>query len=424
MSKDYREKMSVVWVYRVAENPAGTASTSGGVSMPFDSGSFMNFKRTTVDDADEIAGREGAYQLYRTAHSAEGALKQVRARPDFILWTLAFFLGEAHAEQIGDSAYKHIITPLAAPEHPSFTLCQRRGESVMKERFIHNYVKSFTLSLADGWATMEAGLIGSGNRETNYAKEIVSAAENANELTLAENAVEGGNGAERLENVRLVRTKRVGDSKWTYVAVSEVSADEPAVLTITPVGSSSELIDYEVYYHPREAEHFTPPTALSESPLRLSSAKIILDGDYDGSSFGGGLEVGHLVSSFEIKGENDIALEHAPDGGGALHATQGVRRTRSIGIKLGRRFKDIVRQVHADDNELISLMFSLRGAEIPGAGGERFGVELIFPRVGISESALTTKDGLILEECELKALVHPLYGMCVATGFNCVPGYL
>lgn len=424
MSKDYREKMSVVWVYRTAENPQGTPATSGGVTMGFESGSFMNLKRTTVDDADEVAGREGAYQLYRATHSAEGVLKQARAKPDFILWTLAFFLGEASSQPIGGGAYKHSITPLVSPEHPSFTLCQRRGDSVMKERFIHNYVKSFTFSLADGWATMEANLIGSGNRDVNYIKEIVSAPENASQLTLAVNAVEGDSASERLENVRLVRTKKVGESKWSYVVVNAVSADEPAVLSITPMGSSGELIDYEVYYHPREADYFAPPPTLEESPLRLSSAKVILDGDYNGSSFDGGLEVGPLVTSFEIKGENDIVLEHAPDGSSALYATQAVRKMRSISIKLGRRFKDIVRQAHADSNEIISLMFSLKGAEIPGAGGKRFGVDIVFPRVGISEAGLAVKDGLISEECELKALVHPVYGMCQVTGYNLAEGYL
>jgi len=424
MSKDFRENRSLIWVWRCAENPKGAPSTSGGVTLPLDSGSGLTLKRATEDDADEVSGREGPFQLFRTACAAAGKLKQKRARPDFCLWSLAYFFGCSTAESAGTGAYKHAIRPLEGPDHPSFTLCQRRGESIMKERYAHNLVEGFTLSLGDAWVGMDTEVTGAGIRDVNYMRETARAAENATSLTLAANAVEGDSAAERLENVRLVRAKLTGDVKWTSVAVTAVSGDAPAILSITAPGAGTGQIDYEIYYHPSEADCFDPPNTLDESPLRLAEAKVVIDGYFDGSDVSGGVNLGAELISCEVSGANKIAVEHAPDGSGALFATQSYRESRSITIKTARRFRDIVRQVHADDNEIISVLFRVRGAEIAGSGGVKYGFDLVFPRVGIVDVPIVVKDKILAEEGDLRVLCDPVYGMGRVFGWNTVSQYL
>lgn len=424
MSKDYRESRSLIWVYRGAENPKGAPSSSGGVTMPLDSGSFLGLKRATEDDSNEIAGREGPSQLFRTGYTTEGKLKQKRARPDFCLWTLANYFGSASAESAGAGAYKHTISPLDGPDHVAFTLCQRRGESVMKERYSHNLIKGFTLSLGESWVGVETEVIGAGKRDVNYLKDVVQAAENATALTLAANAVEGDNAAERLENARLVRVKKCGEQQWTTVAATAVSGATPAVIEITPPGSGAGNINYEIYYHPAEASYFNPPATLDESPLRLAEARVVLDGHFDGSDVLGGIDIGSDLISCEVSGQNEIAIEHVPDGSGALFAAQSHRIGRDISIKTTRRFRDIVRQVHADDNENISALLRIRGAEIPGSGGVNYGLDLIFPCVGIVDAPIIVKDKVLAEEGDLRALVDPVYGVGRVIGWNTVSQYL
>jgi len=424
MSKDYRESLSCTWVYRDAESPKGSPASSGGVTMPFDSGGAVRLVRDTADNSDEVAGREGPSELFPAAVTAEGTLKQTRARPDFCLFTMAYFFGQASSEASGSGAYKHTISPLADPDHPSFTLCRRHGSSVMKERFSHNLIKGFTLKLGDAWVGMEAEISGGGKRDVNYEKEIVAAASNATQLTLAANAVEGDTAADRLENVRLVRVKPDGGNAWTTVDVSSVSDATPAVLTITPPGSTSAVADYEVFYHPSEEAWCTPPATLDESPLRLVEAKLVLDGHFDGSTVTGGITLGGDMLSCEVRGENEIELVHVPDASGSLYASESWRTARSVGVKLSRRFRDIVRQAQLDANETMSLLLKIEGALIPDGGGARFGFDIVFPRVGVLDAPVSANEKVLAEEGDLRVLEDPTYGLGRVIGHNTVDGYL
>src|SRR3990172_5260140 len=233
MSKDYRERLGALWVMRGKESPRGTPSTSGGVLMYLDSGSWLNLKRGIEDDSGEVRGVEAADELFHWGDTAEGKLVQKRARPNFCLFTLAYFFGSISSASAGATAYKHTIYPLTNGEHPALTLGQCHGNSMLKERFAMNFVEGFTMKLDDKWLGMEAEIVGSGKRDVNYNSETVSAPENATSLTLESNGVQGSDAAERLENVPLVRTKKAGENKWTIVNVIAVSGATPAVLTIT-----------------------------------------------------------------------------------------------------------------------------------------------------------------------------------------------
>lgn len=424
MTKDYRESVSCIWLYRNAENPKGEPQTEGGVTMPFDSGSGLKLARETNDNADEVNGLEDPSTLFRAAVTAEGVLKQTRARPDFCLFTLRYFFGQATSEQVGEGAYKHTITPVAGPDHPAFTFCRRLGLSIMKERFAHNLVKGFTLKLGESWVGMQADIVGAGKRDVNYTKEIVTAAESATQITLSSNAVEGHSDEDRLENVRMVRVKKVGESAWTLVTVTSVSGDEPAVLTIEPPGGSGTNVDYEVYYHPLEENWFEPPETHDESPLRLVEAKLVVDGYFDGNDILGGVSVAGDLLSCEVKGENEIELVHVPDGSSNLYASESWRTSRAVTIKLSRRFRDIVRQAQLDNNENISLLLRIRGALIPGESEARYGFDLIFPRVGIVDAPISVNDKILAEEGDLKALHDPTWGIGLVIGYNTVPSYV
>lgn len=424
MSKDYREALSCIWLYRDAESPKCAPATTGGVTVPFDSGSGVKLVRSTDDDGDEVAGREGPSRLFRSGVTAEGTLKQTRARPDFCLFTLAYFFGSISTEASGTSAYKHTISPLDTPDHPSFTMCRRLGSSVMKERLAHNLVKGFSLKLGEPWVAMQADIVGGGKRDVNYTKEVVSATENAAQLTLAANAVEGDTAAERLENVRMVRVKKYGESAWTQVNVTAVSGDAPAVLTIDPPGAGAETTDYEVYYHPAEDAWCAPPATLDESPLRLVEATVVVDGYFDGSDVIGGTALGGDLVSCEVKGENELDIVHVPDASGELHAAESWRASRTITVKLARRFRDIVRQAQLDENDYISLLLRIRGAPIPDGGGASFGFDLIFPRTGIVDAPVTVNEKMLAEEGDLKVLADPQWGMGRVIGYNTVASYL
>lgn len=424
MSKDYREALSCLWLYRDAESPKGTPAATNGVTMPFDSGSGMRLLRETSDDTDEVTGYEGPTQLFRSSVTAQGTLKQTRARPDFCLFGLAYFFGLASSETAGVGAYKHTITPLAGPDHPSFTMCRRYGSSIMKERFSHNLVKSFSLKLGEEWVGMETEIVGGGKRDVNYVKEIVDALENATTITLASNSVDGDTAAKRLENVRLARVKKFAENSWTPVSVTGVSGATPAVLTIVAPGSTGNQIRYEIYYHPDEAAWCEPPENIQESPLRLVESKIVIDGYFDGSSIIGGLSLGGDLMSCEVRGENQIDLVHVPDASGKLYALESWRVGRTMAIKLKRRFRDIVRQAHLDGNETISLLLRVQGAPIPNGDGSRYGFDLIFPRVGIVDAPIVVNEKVLAEEGDLRVLVDPTYDLGVVVGYNTVASYL
>jgi hypothetical protein len=293
----------------------------------------------------------------------------------------------------------------------------------MKERFAHNHVKGFTLKLGESWVGMQADIAGAGKRDVNYTKEIVTAAESATQLTLS-SAVEGDSDEERMENVRLARVKKVGESAWTLVTVTEVSGDTPAVLTIEPPGGSGTNVDYEVYYHPAEESWFDAPETLDESPLRLVEAKLVVDGYFDGNDIVGGVSVAGDLLSCEVRGENEIEMVHVPDGSEDLYASESWRTTRTITIKLSRRFRDIVRQAQLDNNDNISLLLRIRGALIPGGNGARFGFDLIFHRVGIVDAPISVNDKILAEDGDLKALSDPTWGIGMVIGHNTVESYV
>jgi hypothetical protein len=427
MAKNFLEQTGRLALFRDREDPKGTPETGNGVSLDLDQGSGLGLARTIEDNRDQITGGEGPSEIYYGGHTAAGKLSQKRVKPDFLALVLAHFFGACTSTSVGTSAFRHAITPLPDLDHPSFTLVQRRGHSILKERLAGNHIEGFTLELGESWASLSAEVKGWGKREVNYFQEVISAPANSTSITLAANAVEGGDAAERLENVFRVRAKDVGVEVWSLPGVSGVSGDTPAVLSLrSAVGTSADPIDFHVDYIPQEPAWCTFPPAVDESPLKLVEAKVVVDGYYNGTDLVGGEVISADALSFSIAGTNNLVIKHAPDGSGALHAVQSLRGGRQVTIKLSEKLKNTIRQYQLDhaDTERLAVALVLQGAEIDPGSGIRFGAELIFPSCGILAATIAVHDKFLAQEGDLIVLDDGVYGGAIIRCYNRQAGYL
>ena len=426
MTKNFLEQTGRLAVFRDREDPKGTPETIHGVALDLDSGSGLGLNRTIEDNHDQITGVEGATEIFYGGHTAAGKLGQKRVKPDFLAFVLAHFFGASTSTSVGASAYRHTITPLAELDHPSFTLVQRRGNSILKERWAGNHIEGFTLELGESWASLSAEVKGWGKREVNYTREIVSAPANSTSITLSANAVEGASAAERLENVFRVRAQDAGSQVWTVPGVTAVSDARPAVLSLeSPVGTSSTPIDFQVDYLPQEPGWCTFPEPVDESPLKLVEAKVVVDGYYNGTSLIGGEVISADALGFSIAGSNNLVIKQAPDGSGALHAAQSLRGGRQVTVKLSEKLKTTIRQWQLDHagTERLAVALYLQGAEID-PGGARFGAELIFPCCGILAAPITAHDKFLAQDGDLVVLDDGSWGGVVIHCYNQQTGYL
>lgn len=427
MAKIFLEQTGKIAVYRGKESPKGEPETENGVTMDMDSGSGMSLERLIEDDRDLIKGVEAPANIFYSSHTAAGKLAQKRAKPDFIAFVLAHFFGTCESTSVGTSAYMHAISPLDDLDHPGFTLVQRRGNSIFKERYSANHVDGFSLELGETWAGMSADIKGWGKRDVNYEHEVVTAAANSTQITLAENAVQGADAEERLENVFRVRAKDYGDDHWTVAEVDAVSADTPAVISLAEaVGTSSENIDFNVDYIPEEPGWCTLPDSVDESPLRLVDASIILDGYYNGETLLGGEVVSSGVLNFSISGANDMQIRHVPDSSGAQHAGESLRGGRIATIRLSEKLRDTVRQYQLDhaESECLAVCLELKGAEIDPGSGIYFGAKIIFPKCGILNAPVTVSGRYLAQEGDLLVLDDGTYKGAVIKCWNRQESYL
>lgn len=426
MAKNFLEQTGRIAVFRDRENPKGAPQTANGVALDLDAGSGLGLNRSIEDNRDQITGVEGATEMFYSGHTAAGKLSQKRVKPDFLTLVLAQFFGACASAAVGTSAYRHTITPLAELDHPSFTLLQRRGNSILKERFAGNHIEGFTLELGESWASLSAEVKGWGKREVNYAREVVSAPANSTAITLAANAVHGASAAERLENVFRVRAKDAGSGVWTLPGVSAVSGATPAVLNLgTAVGTSSDPIDFQVDYLPEESGWCAFPGPVDESPLKLTEAKVVVDAFYNGTGLVGGEVISADVVGFSIAGVNNLVIKQAPDGSGSLSAAQSLRGGRQLTIKLGEKLKTTIRQWQLDhaDTERLAVALVLQGAEID-PGGARFGAELIFPCCGILAAPVAAREKFLGQDGDLIVLDDGTYGGAIIRCYNQQTGYL
>jgi len=427
MPKNFLEQLSKVAVFRAREQALGTPQAQAGVSMALDLGSGLAIERTIEDDRDQLRGAEFATKLYAAGETASGKLSEKRAKPDFITFVMAYFFGQVSSQEASDGVYQHTITILNSLYPPSFTLTQRKGDSILKERFAGNLIESFNLELGDSWVGLSADVKGVGEREANYLREVVSAPENSAQITLGSNGVEGTSAAERIENVFRVRARATGSAIWTVRKAASVSGATPAVITLEQaVGTGNSNIDFYIDYIPREPAWCQFPAAIDESPLRLVDAQVIVDGYFNGSQVLGGEVISGDLLNFPIQGKNDLDLRKLADGSNELHASDAILKGRDLSIKISERLRNTVRQWQADhpETEFLSLYLKLRGAEIIPGFGYHFGADIIFPKCGILKAPVSTKGKIFSQEGDLLVMDDGNYGGIFIRTWNQESAYL
>jgi hypothetical protein len=431
-TKNYITQLGKIAVMRTKESPKGTAiaTSSGGVTMDMDAGSMIKLDREIENNAEQIHGSELPTETYYGRHSASGSLAQEKVKPDFLAFILSFCLGACTSTAAGTTGYRHTITRLVNnPDHPAFTEQQQHGESIIKERFAGNHIQAVTIELGDGpWVSASADIVGWGNKDDNFVRETIATAANATTFELTED-VQGATAAERLESFFEARAKDEGSDLWEFPTVSEVSAADPAVVTITPaVGTGTGDIDFEVTYIEDEGDlaWCTFPAKISESPLKVTCCEVRLHGLWNGTSFSGGRAV--PVDEFlgmSIAITNEITIHHGPDASCSLHATDSHREGIGIEITITKKMKDAIMQASMDksDQENIAVRLLLQGAEIDVGGGFYFGGELIFPKCRLMSDEIGDAGKTKQEVPVLQVLDDGTYDGIVAIIYNQVSAY-
>lgn len=188
----------------------------------------------TEDNKDELTGKEEPDTVYNLGALSSMTMNFEKAQAQHFAFGLAYALGVSTPAAEG-SGYKHTITPTPEMFLPSFTLAARHGKVIFKRRLASLHVDQISASFAkDAWAKLVLTCKGTGKYTDNITKETIEEAYNADELTLAANAVHGANAAERLDNVHQVRALVPNTGAYREVAFTAVSDATPAVITITP----------------------------------------------------------------------------------------------------------------------------------------------------------------------------------------------
>ena len=427
MPKNILELLGKIGVCRAKESSLGVPQTQSGASVAFDLGSGLGIERAVEDNRDQIRGIELPTRLFATGQTASGKLNQKRAKPDFLAFALAYFFGQVTTQQVASGIYQHTITPAESIYLPSFTLFQRRGDSILKERFAGNLIESFDLDLGESWVGLNANVKGIGKREVNYFHETVTAPENTHQITLAQNGVEGDTAAERVENIFRVRAKAFGSSAWTVCKVTAVSAAAPAVIAIeNAVGPGANPISFHIDYIPIEPAWCDFPAFWEESPLRLVDAQLIVDGYFNGSSVAGGEVISKDLLGFTVSAKNDLDIRKLADGSGELCASDAIRKGREITVKLSERLRTAVLQWQWDhpETEQLSLYVRIRGAEIVPASGYYFGADIVFPLCGIVKMPVAVNGKVLAQEGDLIVMDDGSYGGAFIRVWNQVSAYL
>ena len=188
----------------------------------------------TEDNKDELTGKEEPDTVYNLGSLSNMTMNFEKAQAQHFALGLSYGLGVSTPSAEGDG-YKHLITPTPEMFPPSLTLAARHGKTIFKRRLASLHVDQLSASFAkDAWAKLVLTLKGTGKYTDNIIKETVEEAANADELTLAANAVHGADAAERLDNVHSIRALIPNTGAYREVVFSAVSDAEPAVVTITP----------------------------------------------------------------------------------------------------------------------------------------------------------------------------------------------
>jgi hypothetical protein len=417
MSRNIQETKSLMAVSRIAQADLHTAAT---IDCRFlvDSGSLFKTDHDRETDAEDISGYEGASQIIPFGHLASAELSQKRAKPDFILWALAFALGLDVPVPAGSTGFKHTITPAAGSDMPAFTAVQLLGETLLRERYVGNIISEFTLGLTDKWITAKAGIKGCGMKDVDWIAETVAALETVTTLTLEKN-IQGATEAERLNSIHLVRVKLHDQTKWTEVPVTG-SAAAKTIQFVAP-GAESESVNFQVLYVPEVETYFEDlPEIKEESYLRVTDLTIRIGAEWSGAVLAGGRLITGDFLSGELKIVNEGEMRYVP-GSGIDYGGGFERSVRNVSLSLTTKMRDILMEYWREANEYFGVSIKLTGAEFED--GHNFDVEIILPKCAINEHKIAINNKIFASEGDLIAL-EGTYDKIIVIGENQVEEYL
>jgi hypothetical protein len=406
---------------------ANTAETAINTEQTLDTtmlcalGDVINMEHRRESNENEATGKEEPDTIYDLGALANANFNFEKAQPQHFALLLAYALGAVSTAAAG-AGYKHTITPIDGDldddrSLPSFTAAQRYGETVLRRRFASMFVDSITATFAkDAWCKITGSVKGTGKVTTNVTEEVIVAAPNATSLTLAANAVHGGaDAAVRLQNVQRIRVE-LASGVWTEVAYSAVSAATPAVITIAaPQAGAGDNVNYRVLYIPAESGWMTFPVRVNETPLRVSEMTLTVGGAWSGSAFVGGRELQAELSSVEWTLNNNLAVEFVPGAGGA-YASRAIRAGRMQKITLNREFREFILQQHLVSNDTLGIHILAEGAIFDTP--HKYGVEIIFPKVGVLASPISVDGKRLAEAGDLQVLEDDTYGSVIVNVKN------
>jgi len=383
--------------------------------MLCDLGDVINLEPRREANDGEASGYEEADTIYDLGSIAAASFNFNKAQPQHFAFLMGYGIGSVATAAAG-AGYEHTITPIdgdldAARSLPSFTAAQRYGKTVLKRKFSSMFVDSFQAIFAvDDWCKISADIKGTGCVADNMEHESITAKDDAVELTLAANAVEGSTAAERLQNVQRIIVE-LASGVWTEVTYSAVSDATPAVITIVAPGSATEDKTYKVLYVPAEAGWMTFPARVTETPLRVAQLTLNVGGKWSGSAFEGGRTLSSEIKSVEWNFANNLEVSFVP-GAGDTYAARAIREGRVQTLALNREMREYIMQQHIDDNDEFGVYILAEGAAIDGS--HNYQVELIFPACGVLKAPVSVDGKRLAEAGDLRVLEDATYGSVIA----------
>ncbi len=413
---DYNQ-LAVAW--QNAETALNTEQTLDTLLLVA-KGDIASLDRRREANVEELTGKEEPDTVYDMGALSSMTLNFNMAQAQHFAGALAFALGVDTPAAWGDG-YKHAITEAAGLILPSFTAAQRLGQTIFKRLFASMFIDQLTATFAkDSWAKLVLGCKGTGKYTDNMYKETVTAAYNAESLTLAANAVEGATAAARLDSVHHIRVKVPATGEWVDVVFSAVSDAEPAVITIAAPGGAATETQFEILYVPEESGWMTFPARVEEPPLRVTDLVLSIGGKWNGSAFLGGHTLSEEIESFEWVLNNNLAIEFRVGGTGS-YANYAQRRPRTQTIRLNRELRDFILEQRMKDNEYIGVYCKATGAEFET--GKNYYIELVWPRCNVLTAAKSLNGRVLQEAGDLVVLKDDTYASVLATVANEVAAY-
>jgi len=407
MSRNYLANHDLLAVSLLLAETALNTEQTLSHSLLVEASDIIGLTPRRESNADEANGKEEPDDVYHLGFLADTTLNFNKAKPQDFMLGLGYGFGSISTAAYG-GGYKHTITPLAGLEHPSFTAAQRLGLTIMKRRFASLFIDQVTSTFAkDSWAKCVASIKGTGKYTDNMTNESITAAYNAASLTLAANAVQGADAPTRLDNVHQIRVLVPATGEWVEVAFSAVSADTPAVITITPPGGVATSTTYEVLYTPAEAAWCTFPARVTEPPLRVTDLVVKVGGTWNGSSFLGGRSLSSEIESIEHVLNNQMLIEYRV-GGTGTYADYAFRQGRTQAIKLNREMREFILQQRLIENEDLGVYMKATGAEFET--GKNYYVEFVFPKCRALTAPISVNGKVLAEAGDLVVLEDATYG--------------